>query len=141
MKKFDIKGFYFITDSGLSRAGHASDVKNALAAGVKVVQYREKDADTKTMVVEALKLKKLCRGAIFLINDRVDVALAVGADGVHLGQDDMSIGSARKLLPGKIIGVTARNLKEVIEAEKSGADYLGVAPIFCTTTKKELMDL
>ncbi len=137
MKKIKLRGFYFITDAGLSRAGNVSDVKNAIAAGVKVVQYRKKNADTKTMIAEALKLKRLCRNAVFLINDRVDVALAVGADGVHLGQEDMPVRMARKLMPRKIIGATARNLKEAIEAEYAGADYLGVAPIFCTTTKKD----
>lgn len=137
MKKFSIRGFYFITNAGLSRAGNVSDVENAVAAGVKVVQYREKNADTKVMVAEALKLKKLCRKTVFLVNDRVDVALAVGADGVHLGQSDMPYELARKMLPEKIIGVTVHNIKEAIKATEAGADYLGVAPIFATTTKKD----
>ncbi|MFA5926168.1 MAG: thiamine phosphate synthase [Parcubacteria group bacterium] len=137
MKKSDICGFYFITDAGLSAAGNASDVRNAVAAGVKFVQYREKCADTKIMVTEALKLKKICRNAVFLINDRVDIALSVGADGVHLGQSDMPYELARELLPEKIIGVTVHNLKEAKRAQKAGADYLGVAPIFATTTKKD----
>ena len=133
-----MKGYYFITDSSLSRSGNISDVKNALKAGVKVIQYRDKHASTKEMFEEALKLKKLCKDAIFLINDRIDIALAVEADGVHIGNDDMPYGVARRLLgKKKIIGVTVHNVKEAVEAQKLGADYLGVSPIFSTDTKKD----
>ncbi len=130
-------GYYFITDSGLSRAGNISDVKNALAARVKFVQYREKKASTKEMYEEAFKLKRICKGNIFLVNDRIDIALAVGADGVHLGQEDLPYAVARKLLgKKKIIGLTVRSLREAKAAQKLGADYLGVSPVFSTTTKK-----
>ncbi len=131
-----MRGFYFITDTGLSRAGNLSDVRHALAAGVRVVQYREKLAPFGQMCEEARELKRLCAGARFLVNDRVDVALAVGADGVHLGQDDVACQAARRLLgPGKIIGITVHNLAEALAAQEAGADYLGVSPIFATTTK------
>lgn len=133
-----IKGYYFITDSGLSRRGDISDIKNAVAAGVKVVQYRDKCRDSRTMHLKALKLRKLCKGITFLVNDRVDIALSAGADGVHLGQDDLPYSVARKLLGKKgIIGLTAHNLREAREAEKLGADYIGVSPIFRTTTKPD----
>jgi thiamine-phosphate pyrophosphorylase len=135
-----LRGFYFITDAGLSRAGNLSDVAQALAAGVKVVQYREKRALTRAMYDEALALRELClaQDAIFLVNDRVDVALAVGADGVHLGQDDLPYAAARRILgPDKIIGITAGNLDEAIAAALQGADYLGVSPIFATATKDD----
>lgn len=133
-----MRGFYFITDASLSRAGIYSDVKKALAAGVKVIQYRRKDADTKTLYEEALRLRRICRKAIFLVNDRVDIALAVEADGVHLGQDDLPCAIARRLLgPKKIIGVTVHDLKEAMQAQKQRADYLGVAPVFKTKTKKD----
>jgi thiamine-phosphate pyrophosphorylase len=80
-------GFYYITDS----SGKASGVKAALDAGAKVVQYREKDLPARTMLDEARRLRELCRGrALFIVNDRVDIALAVNADGVHLGQDPYS---------------------------------------------------
>jgi len=133
-----VRGFYFTTDYSLSRRGIYSDVKDALKAGVKIVQYRNKTAGTEILLKEALKLKKLCKGIKFIINDRVDIALAVDASGVHLGQEDLSIVTARKLLgKGKIIGITVHNLKEAKKAQKLGADYLGVSPIFSTATKKD----
>lgn len=135
-----IGGYYFITDSKLSKAGNISDVKNAVAAGVKIVQYRNKCGSTKEMCDEAAKLKKICRkkNVIFVINDRIDIALAVSSDGVHLGRDDMPYSVARKILgKNKIIGVTVHNVKEATAAEKSGADYLGASPVFSTDTKKD----
>lgn len=133
-----ISGYYFITDSALSRAGNASDVRSAVAAGVRAVQYREKALDTKKMYEEALALRKICKGALLIINDRVDVALAAGADGVHIGREDSSYRLARRLLgKDKIIGVTAHNIEEAKEAERLGADYIGLSPIFKTSTKKD----
>jgi thiamine-phosphate pyrophosphorylase len=135
-----VKGYYFITDSKLSRAGNESDVRQAVACGVKVVQYRKKNAETRLMYEEALRLREICRDSdtIFLINDRVDIALATQADGVHLGQSDMPCLAARKLLGReKIIGVTVHNLAEALQAESIGADYLGVSPIFQTATKPD----
>ena len=133
-----MRGYYFITDAGLSRAGNISDVKKALAAKVRVVQYREKQAPAQKAYEEALKLRRICKNVIFLINDRLDLALAVGADGVHLGQEDLPLAVARKLLGRrKIIGVTVHNLKEAREAQRGGADYLGVSPIFSTSTKED----
>lgn len=133
-----MKGYYFITDSGLSRAGNISDVRQAEACGVEVVQYRNKNGETREMYEEALRLREICRNAIFLINDRIDIALAVDADGVHLGQSDMPYAVARKMLgPGKIIGITVHNLAEALEAQELGADYLGVSPIYHTQTKSD----
>ena len=133
-----MRGYYFITDTGLSREGNASDVRRALAAGVRIVQYRAKQASTRNMLAEALELKKLCQKTIFLVNDRVDVALAVDAHGVHLGQEDMPYETARRLLgPERIIGITVGSLKEALTAARQGADYLGVSPIFFTRTKPD----
>lgn len=133
-----MKGYYFITDSFLSRSGIVSDAKAALRAGVKVVQYREKSASSRQMYEEAKILRKLCAGVTFLVNDRIDIALSVGADGVHIGQCDLALPIARKLLgKKKIIGVTVHNLKEALTAQAQGADYLAVAPIFATRTKKD----
>ena len=133
-----MRGFYFITDSRLSRRGNISDVKNALAVKVEVVQYREKSLNTKEMYEEALILRKICKNATFLINDRVDIALSVDADGVHLGQEDLPYRIARKLLgKKKIIGLTVHNVKEAAEAQESGADYISVSPIFSTSTKPD----
>lgn len=135
-----MRGYYFITDSGLSVAGNISDVKNAVSAGVSIVQYRDKSADTGSLYEEALLLSNICRGTTtkFIVNDRIDIALAVDADGVHLGQGDMPYDVARRILgAGKIIGITVHNIDEAVEAEKCGADYLGVSPIFSTATKKD----
>jgi thiamine-phosphate pyrophosphorylase len=116
-----------------------SDVKNAVDAGCKIVQYREKNLSVQEMITEAKQLKSLCENrAVFLVNDHVYVALAIDADGVHLGQDDIPVDAARKLLgEGKIIGLTVHTVKEAIEAEKLGVDYIGLAPIFKTDTKED----
>ena len=133
-----IQGYYFITDENLSRKGSVSDVRAAVSAGVKVVQYRNKSASTSVMVREAGSLRKLFRKGLFLINDRVDVALAVYADGVHLGQQDMPYLLARKLLGKKrIIGLTVNNVEQARQAQALGVDYIGVAPIFATATKTD----
>jgi thiamine-phosphate pyrophosphorylase len=136
--KVKISGYYFITDEKLSKAGALRDIQAAVAAGVRVVQYRSKTSDTGKMQQEALALKKICRRVAFIINDRIDIALAVNADGVHVGQEDMPCPIARDLLgPKKIIGVTVHTVAQALQAEKDGANYLGVGPIFETATKKD----
>jgi thiamine-phosphate pyrophosphorylase len=133
-----MKGYYFITDSTLSRAGNINDVMRAIECKVRVVQYRRKGAQTRQMHDEAIQLREICRDTVFLINDRVDIALSSEADGVHLGQEDMPCRTARRLLgPEKIIGITVHDLAEALEAQESGADYLGVSPIFKTATKPD----
>jgi len=133
-----LRGYYFITDARLSRGGNLRDVRGALAAGVRVVQYRDKQADTPTFLAEARRLRELCRNALFLVNDRVDIALAVEADGVHLGQEDLPCREARRRLgPGPVIGITVTTLDEALAAVDDGADYLGVSPIFATATKSD----
>ena len=131
--------FYLVTDSGLSKKGILDDVEQALRAGCTIIQYREKNKSTKEMIDESIKIKSLCEGkAIFLVNDRIDVAMAVDADGVHIGQDDMPFEIARKLLGReKIIGLTVHNGEEALQAEVVGADYIGLSPIFTTATKKD----
>ena len=132
--------FYFITDSNLTRQGTLKDVEAAIGAGCKIIQYREKNKSTRAMIEEAFEIKKLCSGrTIFLINDRVDVALAVDADGVHIGQDDMPFDTVRRLLgEEKIIGLTTHDLEESKAAEAMGADYIGLSPIYSTTTKTDV---
>jgi len=140
MKKLNDFGLYFITDSRLTRKSVIEDVKSAIESGVKVIQYREKEASAGSMVKEALEIKKLCmqNKVLFLINDRIDIALAVDADGVHLGQDDIPCSYARKLLGRKkIIGISASSAEEALQNEKAGADYTGIGPIYGTTTKKD----
>ncbi len=133
-----MKGYYFITDGNLSRAGNESDVRAAVAAKVVAVQYRCKEGPSAALYTEAAKLRALCQGTLFLVNDRVDIALAVDADGVHIGQDDLPYAAARKLLgPGKIIGLTVHTLEEAREGEAMGVDYLGISPVFATGTKED----
>lgn len=133
-----IGGYYFITDSDLSRAGNAADVASAVAAAVGVVQFRFGGGDTASLHGQALDLRRICRGPLFLVNNRVDLALAVDADGVHLGQEDLPLDAARRLLGGrKTIGVTVHSLEEALRAETGGADYLGISPIFQTQTKAD----
>ncbi len=132
---------YVITDAKLSRGrSHLEVIRAAIAGGATVVQYREKERTTRQMVEEARALRDLARraGIPFIVNDRVDIALAVDADGVHVGQDDMPAPLARKLMgPGKIVGVSVDNLEQALRAEQDGADYVGAGPIFATPTKPD----
>ena len=113
-------------------------VEAALKGGLGLVQYRDKDTDDGLRWQRAKDLRRLCTeyGALFLVNDRVDLALSVQADGVHLGQQDLPIAVARKLLgPNKIIGRSTTNPQEMAQAIAEGADYIGVGPVYTTPTK------
>ncbi len=113
-------------------------VESALKGGLTLVQYRDKTADDTLRLEQATKLRQLCHayGALFIINDRVDLALAVDADGVHLGQQDMPIATARQLLgPQRLIGRSTTNSEEMQAAIAQGADYIGVGPVYETPTK------
>lgn len=135
-----MKGYYFVSDSALSMHGLLSDAENAVHAGACFIQYREKNSDTALMYEEAASLKGICSSSDsrLLINDRIDIALAVDADGVHIGQRDMPLKAARKILGNRrIIGITVHTIEEACNAERDGADYLGVSPVFSTTTKAD----
>ncbi|KAI0480661.1 TMP-TENI-domain-containing protein [Xylariaceae sp. FL0804] len=134
---------YLVTDSTPAILGVDRDlcavVEAALAGGVTVVQYRDKTSDTGALVATARRLHAATRrrGVPLLINDRVDVALAVGCEGVHIGQDDMDLATARRLLgDDAIIGVTVSNAEETAAACAGGADYLGIGTVFATPTKE-----
>ena len=119
-------------------------VEDALEGGATFVQLREKTLDEEHFLEEAKALKKLCAkySVPFVINDNVGIALAMDADGVHVGQSDMEAGAVReKLGPGKIIGVSAQTVEQALLAEKHGADYLGVGAVFSTSTKKDAADV
>ncbi len=135
-----MKGYYFITDHTLSAAGIFHDAAQAIAERVSLIQYRNKSASSRDLFAEALTLKRMCNGTTsrLIINDRVDIALAVDADGVHIGQDDLPYAETRRLVgPDKLIGVTVHTLEEACQAESQGADYLGVSPIYATSTKTD----
>ena len=114
--------------------------EDALKGGVTCVQLREKNLDSDTFLEEAIAMRKLCHsyGAVFIVNDNVDIAIQSKADGVHIGQDDMELNEVRKLVgDDMIIGVSAHSVREATEAEKAGADYLGVGAAFATDTKSD----
>lgn len=130
---------YLVTDStGLTEELFLTKVEEALQGGVTILQLREKDKSTREYMELAEKVHKLTRkyNVPLIIDDRVDVALAIGGEGVHLGQSDMPVDIARKLA-GKqmIIGATTKTVPQALEAYKKGADYLGVGAIYPTTTK------
>ena len=130
---------YLVTDEkACLEKDFYSCIEEAIKGGVKIVQLREKNISTKDFYEKALKVKEICKnyGVLFIINDRLDITQAVGADGVHLGQSDMPIEEARKILKDKfLIGATARNIEEAKRAELLGADYIGSGAIFGTSTK------
>ncbi len=130
---------YFITDSNLTKNDVIEDVKAAIRGGVKVVQYREKNKSVDEMVQKAKQIKELCgEDVLFIVNDSIEVALASDADGVHVGQKDESYDVARaKLGYNKIVGVSASTIEEALKAEREGANYVGLGPIFPTDTKKD----
>ena len=133
---------YAITDRRALPAGVtlAQAVEAALVGGVTCLQLREKEASAGEILTLARTLLPLCRArrVPLLINDRVDIALAAGADGVHLGQDDLPLPEARTLLgPDRILGATAHTVDEALRAQAEGADYLGVGAMFPTGTKTD----
>jgi thiamine-phosphate pyrophosphorylase len=136
-KKIDI---YPVTCQELSDGRTDLEVAAAvLAGGAKIIQLREKHWTKKDLYDLALEFRKQTRScnALLIINDHVDVAQAAGADGVHLGQEDLPVEAARKIAPGLIIGASSHSLKEALKAEKDGADYVNIGPIFPTRTKAD----
>lgn len=138
MKNFDTR-LYFITDStNLEENIFLNKVEEALKGGVTLLQLREKEKTTREYIDLATKVHKITKkyGVPLIIDDRIDVAMAVDAEGIHLGQSDMPIDVARKILGDDfIIGATAKTVGQATEAYKNGADYLGVGAIYPTTTK------
>lgn len=136
---------YLVTDDGCLQGRALIDcVREALEGGVTLVQYRAKTASSAEMYAEALQLKALCDSfnVPLIINDRLDIAMAVGAAGVHLGQDDLPCAAACKLLgEDYLIGVSAHNPAEAKAALQSGADYLGCGAVFGTATKADVKKL
>lgn len=134
-----ISGLYAIVDSAyadLERAGECADT--LASGGARIVQLRAKGAASAAVLKAALEMRKALAGrAIFIVNDRIDIALLAGAEGVHLGQDDIPLKEARKLIPSSIIGVSTHSIEEAKRAEAEGADYISFGPIFPTRTKKD----
>ncbi|MBI4752789.1 thiamine phosphate synthase [Candidatus Desantisbacteria bacterium] len=137
-----IHGLYLILDYGLfgERIWDRDCIKEIITAGVDVVQLRVKNMPDSKLILLGNMLRKITEEAavLLIINDRVDIALAVKADGVHLGQDDIPIDVARKLIGDKIIGISTHSLTQAQQAEKNGADYIGIGPVYSTTTKQDV---
>jgi len=132
---------YFVTDERFCEGKFEETIAAAIRGGVSIVQLREKDLETGAFYERARALGEITKasGIPLIINDRIDIALAVQADGVHLGQTDMPIGIARALLgPDSIIGVSVSTIEEAVVAERDGADYLGISPVFTTPTKTDI---
>lgn len=135
---------YLITDrSFLNGRSLKQCVEDAIKSGVTLVQVREKDVSTREFYEIAKEVKEITSkyNIPIIINDRIDIALAIDADGVHLGQSDMPIEFARKILgKNKIIGISANTLEEALEAQEAGADYVGLGAVFYTGTKKDIKE-
>ena len=136
-------GLYVITFRGPQGGrGHLEVAEAALQGGARAIQLRDKELPGRDLLELALRIRSLIErrrpGTVFLVNDRVDVAAAGGADGVHLGQQDLPCSAARRILgPGAIIGVSASSVEEARRAQEEGADYLGVGPVFPTPSKED----
>ena len=136
---------YAVTDSAwLNGRSLAEVVREAIEGGATVVQYREKNKGYDDMLKEAREVCAVCReyGVPFIMNDSVEIAMAVDADGVHLGLDDGDLKAARELLgEGKIIGASTHNVQEALSAQAQGADYLGCGAVFGSTTKTDISSI
>jgi len=131
-------GLCFITDRSICRLSCEEMSLAVLRTGVKWIQYREKNKTRKAMYEDAVKLRVLSKDykAVFIVNDYADIALGVDADGVHLGQDDLPLKEARRIMGSRrIIGISTHSVEQAIAAEAEGADYIGFGPLFHTTTK------
>ena len=134
-------GLYAITAEELHPGRPLLEVmEETLQGGAKMIQYRDKNGSKKQVIENARALSALAKSydVPFIMNDHLDVALIIDADGVHFGQDDVPLTEARKLLgPNKLIGISTHSLEEAVRAERDGADYIGVGPVFATATKKD----
>lgn len=136
-----IRGLYSIIDTAyVSRDGVKEAAVRLSSGGARIVQLRAKDAAPRDILVAARAVREATErsGALFIVNDRVDIAMISGADGVHLGQNDLPVAEIRGLIgPDRIIGLSTHDVKEAVEAETLGADYISLGPIFPTRSKKD----
>ncbi|MDY0361083.1 MAG: thiamine phosphate synthase [Desulforegulaceae bacterium] len=144
MAVFQDTDIYCITDEKHSKGrDNIFVVKKMLESGIKIIQYREKFKPMKEKYLECIEIRELTKkyNSTFIVNDHVDLAILCNADGVHIGQDDLPLKEVRKIMGStKIIGISTHNPSQAVEAEKSGADYIGVGPIFKTSTKVDVCE-
>lgn len=143
MRNFQETGVYALTAENLSKGQTNLAVVDALLqAGVRFLQYREKTKTPRAMYEQCLEIRKMTRqaGATFIVNDHIDLALAVDADGVHIGQDDLPPEAARRLIgPDRVLGLSTHAPAQFLRAKESGiVDYVGVGPVFATQTKADV---
>lgn len=137
-ERFEAADLYPVTCQALSEdRGNLQVLEGIIAGGARVVQLREKEMPARQLYELAEKFRQVTAraGVLLMINDRVDLALAVDADGVHLGRDDLPLAAARRIAPDLLIGASTHSLEQAVEAEKMGADYVNIGPIFPTRTK------
>lgn len=136
-----ISGLYAIIDNSLKPSiSNIEIARKVLDGGARILQLRGKGLSSRKLLEEAREIRELTRkaGALFIVNDRADIALLSDADGVHLGQDDLPIAEARKILgKDKVIGISTHNIEQAMKAASEGADYIGFGPVFGTTTKAD----
>ena len=141
MENMKIQGLYAIIDNSIRpELSNIEIAKRVLPGGTKIVQLRGKGLSSKELLEQAREIRELTRkaGATFIVNDRADIAILSDADGVHLGQDDLPIAEARKILGReKLIGISTHNLDQALKAEQEGSDYIGFGPVFGTKTKAD----
>lgn len=143
LARFNETDLYVVITEAFCGGRSPHDILDAaLAAGVGLVQFREKDLEDGERVARARAFRKrtTAANALLIVNDRVDIALAVGADGVHLGQDDLPVADARRIAPDLLIGASTHNLEQAMAAQGAGASYVNIGPIFSTQTKTLTMD-
>jgi thiamine-phosphate pyrophosphorylase len=139
LRPFSGYGLYaVITEKFCAGRSSVEVLEKAVQAGIKIAQLREKEKSKREIYELALRFRDVTRahGAAFFVNDHIDIALAVGADGVHLGQDDLPLSAARALAPNLAIGISTHSEAEAMEAVALGADYVNIGPIFSTSTKE-----
>jgi thiamine-phosphate pyrophosphorylase len=135
----EIRGIYLVTEEYGGRS-HYDFAVSALKAGVRIIQYREKRKSSREMLDESLCIKKAVEdsGGIFIVNDRLDIALAAEAHGLHIGKDDLPLKKVREIAGERLlVGVSVSSVDEALRAEEDGADYVAVSPVFDTTTKED----
>jgi len=131
-------GLCFITYQKVSGLSYEDMTRKVLTRGVRWIQFREKESSRRKICEKAIRLRRLTKdyNAVLIVNDFLDIAMCAGADGVHLGQDDLPLKEARKIIGrDRIVGISTHSLEQAIEAEKNGADYIGFGPVFTTSTK------
>ena len=138
MRRFREADLYVVITESFCAGRRADDVlKAALDAGVRLVQFREKEGTDRELFDRARRFREMTEqaGALLIVDDRLDLALAVNADGVHLGQDDLPVSAARRITSDLIIGASTHNLREALAAQANGASYVNIGPLFSTQTK------